>query len=125
MIFLAAVARLFHHGKGLFASRSRIHHDAGVFHEKLNASADILIVIHCQDPGYFVFLPELFIILDIRNAQLKIHPEKAAFVHFAKYFYGAAHEFHNVLCDGHAKPGSLHLVRGAVFRPGKGLKDSL
>ena len=41
----------------------------------------------------------------------------------AGYIDRPAHKFHNIFCNRHAEPGSLHLIGGTVFRPGKRIED--
>ena len=111
------------HAHRLFCRQSDVRHDAGIPHQHPDVLADRLLPVHCQDPRDPAVLPEFPVRVPLRYAQLQLDAKYRTFVHLARHIDRPAHQLHDILGDRHAKPCSLHLVRRAVLRPCKRVKQ--
>ena len=107
------------------AVRGAVHGDAGALHGHPDALTDGLLIVHRQNPGHAVFLPEALVNGLPADGQLQLHRKGGAPALPAVHRDASAHQVQQVLGNGHPQAGPLDFVGYAVLLPGKGLEDAL
>ena len=110
-------------GGGFLPAGGGVQPDSGVLHQGLNALPALRVGVHRQHAGNAPLFPEAPVRVPLLNAQFQVDPEEGAPVHLAEHLNGASHQLYDAFGNGHAQPGALHLVGGAVFRSGKRVEN--